>query len=61
MLNQKNNENDAVLKFAKKNEDLNKISKNEAYFFGQHPLAEKSPTATDYYYYMYLWLFLRWL
>ena len=23
------------------------ISKNEGYFFGQHPLVEKSPTVTD--------------
>ena len=33
------------MKFAKKSEDYYKISKNEGYFLGQHPLAEKSPTA----------------
>ena len=35
------------MKFAKKSENKNKIAKNEGYFFGQHPLVEKSPTATD--------------
>ena len=35
------------MKFAKKSEDKNKISKNEGLFFGQHPLVEKTPTATD--------------
>ena len=40
------------MKFAKKkSEDLNKISKNEGSFFGQHPLVENSPTATDKYLY----------
>ena len=37
------------MKFAKKSENKNKIAKNEGYFFGQHPLVEKSPTATDIY------------
>ena len=37
------------MKFAKKSEDQNKISKHEGYFFGQHPLVEKTPTATDMY------------
>ena len=45
MLNLKNNENEAVFD-EKKSEDQNKISKNEGYFFGQHPVVEKSPTAT---------------
>ena len=30
----------------KKREDQNKISKNEGFFFEQHPLSEKSPTTT---------------
>ena len=41
MLNLENVENDSM-KFAKKAK-INKISKNEEYFFGQHPLVEKSP------------------
>ena len=46
MLNLKNKENDAIFdEICKKT----KISKNEGYFFGQHPLIEKSPTATDIY------------
>ena len=50
MLNLKNKENDAVFdEICKKSEDENKISKNEGYFFGQHPLVEKSPTAVDFY------------
>ena len=48
MLNSKNNENDAVFdEICKKKRNLNNISKNEGYFFGQHPLVENSPTATD--------------
>ena len=39
------------MKFANKSEDSNKMSKNEGYVFGQHPLVEKSPTATDKYKY----------
>ena len=34
------------------NEDENKISKNEGYFFGQHPLVEKLRTGTDIYLYL---------
>ena len=40
------------MKFAKKSEDKNKISKNEGYFFRQHPLVEKSPTATELNFYL---------
>ena len=48
MLNLKNNENDARVfdEICKKREDLNKISKNEGHFFGQHHLVEKSLAAT---------------
>ena len=36
------------MKFAKKlSENWEKISKNDEEFFGQHPLVEKAPTATD--------------
>ena len=38
MLNLKNNENDAVFNEFAKKKNYNKISKNEGYFFGQHPL-----------------------
>ena len=31
----------------KKKKNSNKFSRNEGYFFGQLPLVEKSPTATD--------------
>ena len=51
MLNLKN---DAVFRWSlqkKKSEVLNKISKKEGYFFGQHPLVEKSPTASGFYIY----------
>ena len=37
------------MKFAQKSEDENKISKNEGYFYGQHPLVENLPTATGVY------------
>ena len=50
MLNLKNNENDAVFDemCKKKNAKIKiKFPKNEGCFFGQHPLVEKSPTATD--------------
>ena len=46
MLNLKNNEMDAVFdEIRKKKRRLKLNFKNEGYFFGQHPLAEKSPTA----------------
>ena len=50
MLNYKNNANDAVYdEYCKKKKKKSKIkiSKNEGYFFRQHPLVEKSSTATD--------------
>ena len=55
MLNLKNNEKDAVFdKICKKIAKFKiKFQKNEEYFFGQHPLVEKSPTATDIYYNIY--------
>ena len=52
---QKYSFNKSNIKFEKWNEickeweDSYKISKNEGYFFGQHPMVEKSPTATDIY------------
>ena len=48
MLNLKNNKNDAVFDeiCKKKKRRLKIISKNQWYFFGQHPLVEKSPTVT---------------
>ena len=51
MLNWKNNENDAVVdEICIKNEKIKiKFQKNEGFFFGQHSLVEKSPTATDIY------------
>ena len=56
MLNLKNKENlmCAVVfdKMCKKSEDQNKISKNYGYFYGQHPLVEKPPTATDMWVYV---------
>ena len=33
------------MKFAKKSKINRKFQKNEGYFFGQHPLVEKSPSA----------------
>ena len=35
------------MKFAKKTEIKIRFKKNEGYFFRQHPLVEKSLTATD--------------
>ena len=41
------------MKFAKKKAKIKiKFQKKEGYFFGQHPLVEKSPTATDKMYMM---------
>ena len=51
MLNLKNNKNDAVINEIKKKTQI-KIQfqkMKDTYFFGQHPLVEKSPTATDIY------------
>ena len=42
------------MKFAKKSEDKNKISKNKGYFLGQHPLVVKSPTAAPLEYMLYI-------
>ena len=44
------------MKFAKKAIVIlfYKISKSEEYFFGQHPLVEKLPTATDCYIDIYI-------
>ena len=50
MLNLKNNEHDAAVfdEICKKNAKIKiKFQKNEGFFFGQHPLNKKSPTATD--------------
>ena len=50
MLNLKNNENYARIRWnLKKKGDLNKISENEEYFYGQHSLVGKSPPPTDRY------------
>ena len=46
MLNLKNKEKDAVFdEICKKKRRFQKMK--GTYFFGQHPLVEKSPTATD--------------
>ena len=46
MLNLKNNK-----QFYDADEICKKIYKNQKFFFGQHPLIEKSPPATDRYIY----------
>ena len=47
MLNLKYNENDAIFdEICNKAKIKIKFLKNEGYFFGQHPLVEKTPTAT---------------
>ena len=59
MLNLKNKENDAVFdeNCKKKKAKIKiKFQKNERYPFGQHPLVEKLPTATDIYIYKYTYI-----
>ena len=53
MLNLKNNKNEALFdEICKKKRRLKIISKNEGYFFGHHPLIEKSPTPSGVYDYL---------
>ena len=63
MLCWENNENDAVFDeiFKKKAKIKINFQKNEGYFSEQHPLVEKSPTATDIYIYVYLIKRIRFL
>ena len=50
MLTLKDIENEAAFdEICKKSEELKKIKTNKGYFFGQHPLVQKSPTATAIY------------